>query len=139
MRIAEIGVKDVYCTAPTATLSEAASLMKRHGVGAVPVCEGDHLVGMLTDRDIVLSCVAAGMNPAACQVNEIMTSEPIAVNPQVELEDAAEIMAREQVRRLPLVENNRLVGMVSLGDLAVALSNSDSVVADTLRKISAAP
>ncbi len=137
MKVADVGLKEVYCTTPMATLNEVASMMKRHGVGSIPVCEGDHLTGMITDRDIVLSCVAAGTNPASCMVNEIMTSEPVGVNPRVELADAAEIMAREQVRRLPVVEEDRLVGMISLADIARAMPDNDKIVADVLRGVSA--
>jgi CBS domain-containing protein len=137
MKVADVGLKEVYCATPMSTLNEIATMMKRHGVGSIPVCEGDHLVGIVTDRDIVLSCVAAGTNPASCMVNEIMTSEPIGVNPRVDLEDAAGIMAREQIRRLPVMEGDSLVGMISLADMARALPDNDRVIADTLRGVSA--
>ncbi len=118
------------------SLNEIASMMKRHGVGAMLVCDGDKLVGMITDRDIVISCVAAGMDAVACQAKEFMTSNPITVTPERDLEEAARVMAREQVRRLPVVEEGCLVGMLSLGDIAMALPGNDSLVAETLRKIS---
>ncbi len=136
MKVRDIAMKDTYCASPTMSLNEIASMMKRHGVGAMPVCDGDKLVGMITDRDIVISCVAAGMDAVACQAKEFMTSNPITVTPDSDLEEAARVMAREQVRRLPVVEEGCLVGMLSLGDIATALPGNDSLVAETLRKIS---
>ncbi len=136
MKVRDIAMKDTYCASPTMSLNEIASMMKRHGVGAMPVCDGDKLVGMITDRDIVISCVAAGMDAVACQAKEFMTSNPITVTPESDLEEAARVMAREQVRRLPVVEEGYLVGMLSLGDIATALPGNDSLVAETLRKIS---
>ena len=136
MKVRDIAMKDTYFASPTMNLNEIASMMKRHGVGAMPVCDGDKLVGMITDRDIVISCVAAGMDAVACQAKEFMTSNPITVTPESDLEEATRVMAREQVRCLPVVEEGYLVGMLSLGDIAMALPGNDSLVAETLRKIS---
>ena len=135
MKVGELMTTPVYCITPDETLNQAAAMMKRHGVGSLPVCEGPHVVGMLTDRDIVMTCAAAGTNPAACQVSEVMTSEPVAVSPDVELEDVVDIMAREQVRRLPVMSGDELVGLISLGDLALALDD-DRLVARALREVS---
>jgi CBS domain-containing protein len=136
MKVRDIAMKETYCASPTMSLSEIASMMKRHGIGAMPVCDGDKLVGMITDRDVVVSCVAAGMDAAYCKAREFMTSNPIAVTPETELEEAARMMAREQVRRLLVVEEGCLVGMLSLGDVAIALPANDTLVAETLRRIS---
>ena len=136
MKVSEIALKEVYCIDPTATVSEAASMMKRHGVGALPVCSGDHLVGMITDRDMVISCVAASLNPAACRVNEVMTAEPLVVGPEADVEDAARVMAEEQVRRIPVADGDTVVGMLSLGDLARTLVTNDALVAGVLREVS---
>ncbi len=136
MKVRDIGIKEIYCATPTMNLNEIATMMKRHGVGAMPVCDGDKLIGMITDRDIVISCVAAGMNAAACQAKEFMTSNPVTVTPDTDSEEATRVMAREQVRRLPVVEEGCLVGMLSLGDIAMALPGNNSLVAETLRKIS---
>jgi CBS domain-containing protein len=136
MRISDIAIKEVYCAAPTTSLVETASMMKRHNVGLVPICEGKKLVGVVTDRDIVINCVAAGMDAARCNAKEFMTSNPILVTPDTNIEEAAKIMGKEQIHRLPVVDNGNLVGVVSLGDLAIALTRNDSLLADTLRKIS---
>lgn len=110
-------------------------MMKRHGVGILPVCQNGKLLGMITDRDIVVGCVAAGVDPKECRAREFMTSEPITVTPEEDMEKVASIMGKEQVRRLAVVDDERLVGMASLGDVAIAVAD-DVVVADTLRYIS---
>ncbi len=136
MKARDIGTREVHCAAPDANLGEVASMMKRHGVGAMPICEGDTLTGIITDRDIAVGCVAAGSAPADCQAREFMTSNPITVSADTDVEEAARIMAREQVRRLPVVEGDRMVGILSLGDIAAALPDNENLVADTLRKVS---
>lgn len=137
MKVKDIGIKEVHCANPSTTLSEIASMMKRHNVGVIPICQGKKLLGVLTDRDLVVSCMAADMNPKECKARELMTSNPITVTPDTDLEEAARIMGREQIHRLPVVEDGELVGIVSLGDISMALSANDSLVAQTLRKISA--
>lgn len=136
MKVKDVGIKDVHCANPSMSFSEIASMMKRHNVGVIPVCEGKRLMGMLTDRDLVISCMAADMNPKECKAREFMTSNPITVTPDTNLEEAARTMGQEQIHRLPVVEAGNLVGMISLGDVSMALSDDDSLVADTLRKIS---
>lgn len=136
MKVKDVGIKDVHCANPSMNFSEIASMMKRHNVGVIPVCEGKKLMGMLTDRDLVISCMAADMNPKECKAREFMTSNPITVAPDTNLEEAARIMGQEQIHRLPVIEAGNLVGMISLGDVSMALSDDDRLVADTLRKIS---
>lgn len=136
MKVKDIGMKEVYCTEPASNLSEVAAMMKRHNVGAVPVCEDDKLLGMITDRDLVLSCMAADMEPQKCEAREFMTSSAVSVTPDTDLEDAAKIMGQEQLHRLPVVDGDKLVGIISLGDVVIALKD-DKLVAETLRRISA--
>ena len=96
----------------------ACRLLSRHNVGALPVCSEDGtLRGIVTDRDIVLRCVAPEEDPADTCVGDIMTRQPATVTPGDDCARALRTMARNQVRRLPVVERGRLVGMVSLGDL----------------------
>ncbi len=135
MKVRDIGMKEVNCADPSMDLSEVATMMKRHNIGSVPVCEGGKLVGMLTDRDLVITCMASDMDPKECTAREYMTANPVTVTPDTDIEEAARIMGREQLRRLPVVENGKLVGMLSLGDIAVALED-DCLIAETLRKIS---
>lgn len=104
---------------PTASAALAARLISRHNVGALPVCgENRHLRGMVTDRDIVLRCIAAEEDPAQTLVRDIMTRSCTTVSPQDDCRAATRLMALHQVRRLPVVENGTLVGMISLADLA---------------------
>ena len=137
MKVRDIGIKELHCATPSMDLSEVASMMKRHNIGVVPVCEGKKILGILTDRDLVISCMASDMDPKECNAREFMTANPVTVSPDTDLEEAARIMGREQLRRLAVVEDGNLVGMISIGDVAMALAN-DSLVAETLRKVSSA-
>lgn len=104
---------------PTSSAALAARLLSRHNVGVLPVCGEDRkLRGVVTDRDIVLRCVAAEEDPAQTLVREIMTRGCATVSPQDDCRAATQLMARQQVRRLPVVEGGKLVGIVSLADLA---------------------
>jgi CBS domain-containing protein len=139
MKIREIAAKEVYCASPEATLREVASLMREHDIGAMPVCEGKKLVGIITDRDIVITCAAMGNSSLDCKAKDFMKKNPKTVSLDTDLEEAAKIMAEEQIRRLPVLGGDRVVGILSLGDLALALRDNDKLVADTLRKISTPP
>ncbi|MGI5963550.1 MAG: CBS domain-containing protein [Lawsonibacter sp.] len=104
---------------PTSSAALAARLISRHNVGALPVCSEDRrLRGMVTDRDIVLRCVAAEEDPAQTMVRDIMTRNCATVSPAADCREATRLMAVQQVRRLPVVEEGKLVGMISLADLA---------------------
>ena len=106
-------------THPDEPVVAAARLMRQRSIGALPVCSRDgRLRGMVTDRDIVLRCVAAEEDPAQTMVRDIMTRSCAAVSPHADCRQAAQLMSRQQVRRLPVVEEGRLVGMLSLADLA---------------------
>jgi CBS domain-containing protein len=97
----------------------AARMMKDEDVGLAPIVEGDRLVGTLTDRDIVTRVVAEGRDPQSVAVREVASTDLVTVDPGQELDDALQLMARNQVRRLPVVEEDgRLVGVVSQGDVA---------------------
>jgi CBS domain-containing protein len=97
----------------------AARTLTHYNIGALPVCGSDgRLCGVLTDRDIVTRCMAAGKNPDITTVREIMTGQVLSVEPEMDAGAAAHLMGRRQVRRLPVVEAGKLCGMLSLGDLA---------------------
>ena len=109
----------VIAVSPEESVAVAARLMARYNVGALPVRALDHsLCGSVTDRDMVLRCVALERKPEETSVSRVMTERVASVTPMTNLTQAADLMAREQVRRLPVVEGRRLVGMVSLGDLS---------------------
>ena len=96
----------------------AARLLKRMNLGALPVTERGRLTGMLTDRDIVLRCVAIGGDARTLTVADVMTRGVVTAEPGTKVDEAARRMGRGQVRRLPVVENGKLVGMLSLADMA---------------------
>lgn len=114
----EIMTTDVNYVTPEDNVYEVARLMKEHNIGMVPVVENGVLKGILTDRDIVIRGIAE-KNPNSSAVSEIMTQNPVYGTPDMSVHEAAQIMANAQIRRLPVVENNQLVGVVSLGDIAV--------------------
>jgi len=119
MQLREIMTKNVETTRPDATLFEAAKIMQREDVGSVPVCDGTRIQGMLTDRDIAIRAVAEGRDPFTTLVRDVMTSEVIYGNEKQDVQEAAELMEREQIRRLLVLDDNKkLVGIVSLGDIA---------------------
>ncbi|MGY8525527.1 CBS domain-containing protein [Paracidovorax citrulli] len=102
------------------TIQRAAELMGQLDVGALPVCDGRRLTGMVTDRDITVRCTASGADPATTKVSEAMTSEVQWCNEDDPVDSAREKMASSQIRRIPVInKDHQLVGMVSLGDLAV--------------------
>ncbi len=119
MLVREVMGPCVVAIHPGESAALAARLLARHNVGALPVCAGDgQLRGVVTDRDLVLRCLAAEEDPRQVPVGRIMTRHPAQVAPGDDVRLAAQAMARHQVRRLPVVEAGRVVGMVSLGDLA---------------------
>ena len=119
MEVRELMNPSVVTIEPTSSASLAARLISRHNVGSLPVCSSDgRLRGMVTDRDIVLRCIAAEEDPAQTLVRDIMTRGCTAVSPRDDCREATRLMSVQQVRRLPVVEDGRLVGIVSLADLA---------------------
>jgi CBS domain-containing protein len=118
MKIKEIMTTDVRAVSANDSISEAANIMKQLDVGAVPVLDNHLLVGIITDRDLVLRAIAEGKNSDE-RVSTIMTKNITTVSPDTDVHKAADLMASQQIRRLPIVENGRLVGIVSIGDMAV--------------------
>ncbi len=119
MKLREIMTNPVIRIHPDESVAVAARTLSRYNIGALPVCGSDgHLCGLVTDRDIVTRCLAAGRSPAGTSVREVMTANVIAGKPDMDAALAAGLMGRAQIRRLPVMENGRLCGMVSLGDLA---------------------
>ncbi|GGE67666.1 CBS domain-containing protein [Priestia taiwanensis] len=105
-----------YCT-PLDNVYEAAVKMKDLDVGVIPVVEHGQLIGLVTDRDLVVRGIAE-KHPGSNQITHVMSQELICVSPDDSVDKATELMARHQIRRLPVVEHGQLVGMLSLGDLA---------------------
>ena len=118
MQVKDIMSGQPIAIAPAEPVAAAARVLAQHNIGALPVCSGGQLRGMVTDRDIVLRCIAAGKSPKSVRVHELMTGRVATAAPDTDVSAAAGIMASEQVRRLPVVEQGRLVGMVSLADIS---------------------
>lgn len=110
---------NVRSAAPTDSLADAAQTMKQEDVGSLPVVEDDRLIGILTDRDIVLRAVAERVDPQSINVGDVASRDLVTVEPDQDLDEALVLMARHRVRRLPVVEDGRLVGMLAQADVAV--------------------
>jgi CBS domain-containing protein len=119
MKVRDIMTKNVATLNSTDSVERAAELMNEHNVGSIPVCDGERCVGIITDRDIALRSVAQGGNTHSQTVRDIMSSNPVVGSSDMDIHDAARIMSERQIRRLPIVDNGNLVGIVALGDLAV--------------------
>ena len=142
MEVKDLMNPSVVTIEPTSSAALAARLISRHNVGALPVCGGDgRLRGMVTDRDIVLRCVAAEEDPAQTPVKDIMSRNCAVVSPDDDAREATRLMAARQVRRLPVLEDGRVVGMVSLGDLArshrcdMEASKALSEISENVKKV----
>jgi CBS domain-containing protein len=116
------------------SLSDAAEVMRGEDVGSVPVVEEGRLAGIITDRDIVTRAVAERRDPQTVKVDEVASRELVTVEPDQDLDEALALMARHQVRRLPVVEEGRLVGMLAQAD--VALEAKEKKVGETIEEIS---
>ena len=136
MKICDVMTDNVVSIALGEPISAAAKLLKRCNIGALPVCdEKGALKGIITDRDIVVRCVALDSDPSKVKVEDIMSRGVVAVSPFEELERAVRIMSEDQVRRIPVLDSGRLVGMVSLCDMA-RNCNCDMEAAEALAEIS---
>jgi CBS domain-containing protein len=135
MQIKDVMTKSVASVNADDSVERAAQLMQEYNVGSIPVCHGEKVIGIVTDRDITLRCVAQGENSKNLTVRDVMTSNPVTGSPTMDVHDAARIMSERQIRRLPVVDNNNLVGIVALGDLAVEPKLSDDA-AEALKDIS---
>ena len=134
MNIRDVMTPNPRTVSPSDTIQSAAQIMRDQDTGAVPVVENGRPIGMVTDRYIVVRAVADG-GQLSRPVSDIVTTGVIAVTPEMSTREAAELMSEHQIRRLPVVEGERLVGIVSLGDLAVKDAH-DRRSGDTLEKVS---
>lgn len=136
MKLREIMTPNPVRIEPDTTVDVAARLLAQYNIGMLPVCTSDGaLRGLVTDRDIVTRCLAAGRSPAHTGVRDVMTRRVVSASPQMETSAAAHLMGREQIRRLPILEDGRLQGIVSLGDLA-EWEESSLDASDALTEIS---
>jgi len=139
MEIKDIMTKQVVSIHPSESVEVAARTMTQYNIGVLPVCANGKLCGIVTDRDMVTRCLAAGRLPCNTQVRQVMTEQVTAVRPDMETGVAAHLMGRLQIRRLPVVKDGIVCGMVSLGDMAAHAETSmdaEDVLADVCSNIS---
>jgi CBS domain-containing protein len=118
MKVKDIMTKDITYINPDSKVVEAAQLMQKHNVGSIPVCDQSGVIGIVTDRDIIVRNIAHGKDPKETPVRDVMTGQVIMASPDMEVDEVAGMMASKQIRRVPVVDNNMIVGMVALGDIA---------------------
>jgi CBS domain-containing protein len=136
MTVQEVMTANPEALSPEASIRQAASIMRDENIGVIPIIdEQGSLVGIITDRDIVVNAVALG-HSSDTSVEECMTHDPAGVARDTTVEQAMLLMSQQQIRRLPVLENGRLIGIVSLGDLADSAAPSQEK-AQTLEEISA--
>ncbi len=123
---------------PDMNAADAAALMKQFDTGVIPIVEGDELLGLVTDRDLVLRVVAERKEPTEVRLGDILTRSPVTISPDARLSDARDLMAEHKIRRLPVVKSGRLTGILSLGDVALA-DASDRAVGEVLQEVSESP
>jgi CBS domain-containing protein len=137
-KVADVMTQRPRAVTPRTPLNEVAEVMEAEDVGVVPIVEGDRLVGIVTDRDIVVRAVAKGKDPRGMPVSEVSTRELLTVSPDDDLSDALKLMAQYQVRRVAVTaEDDRLVGVVSQAD--VALQGKDRATGQVVEDISRQP
>lgn len=119
MKVKDIMTTNVQCANQSATLEEVSNKMKSLNVGSIPVCDsGNRLLGIVTDRDIVVRGLSQGLQSQA-MAKDVMTVSPVTVSPDTDVTEATRLMSEHQIRRIPVVENGILVGIVAIGDVAV--------------------
>ncbi|MEW6157645.1 MAG: CBS domain-containing protein [Verrucomicrobiota bacterium] len=135
MKVRDIVTNDPEVIHPEATICEAARKMKEHDIGMLPVCDGERLVGSLTDRDLTIRAIAEGADPFRTRVSEVMTKKVHWCYEDEDLESAAHTMEEAQIRRLPVMNRQkRLVGIISIGDLAVR-SRDEKLLEEVMEEV----
>lgn len=136
MKVKECMCTEVSCVKPESTICDVAKLMLNKHVGCVPVCdEKNKVVGIVTDRDLILRSLACEKDGKQTPISEIMTTKVFNVAPDAEVSEAKKTMCECQIRRVPVVENDILVGIITLGDLANNKNVSSKEVSDTMEEI----
>jgi CBS domain-containing protein len=130
MKIRDVMVRDVVAIDPSASLAEAAQLMQEANVGILPVVEEGQVCGVITDRDLVVRAIAVGADLTATPVGECATGDPVVAHPDWSLDQAMEAMARAQIGRLPVIDDdNTLAGIITLGSLALRAKKDKQTLA----------
>lgn len=116
--VSEIMTKDIKVCTPHDSVTSAAKIMRDIECGSVPVCEGKEVVGIITDRDIVIQCVAEGKDSNSVHCHDCMSTDVVTCTADTDVHECARMMAQHQIRRIPVVENGEIVGIIAIGDLA---------------------
>lgn len=140
MKIRDIMTSPAISISPNESVEVAARTLTHYNIGALPVCGSDgKICGLVTDRDLVIRCMASNRAPGQTTVRDVMTGQVMSVQPDMEIDAAAQLMGKQQIRRLPVTQNGKLCGMVSLGDIATKqenLADTAGVLADVSSNIS---
>jgi len=137
MKVREIMTSDPRTATPDTTLVEIATMMKEEDVGVIPIVDDDRVTGMVSDRDIVVRCIATGKDANDCTAEDVMSSGVKTIDQDADVDEAARLMADAKVRRLAVVKGGKLIGMLSLGDIAVnASEEEEETTAETLEEVS---
>src|SRR5207248_1358696 len=136
MKVKDIMTKNPETVGPGTTVADVARLMRDLDVGIVPVVNEDQLMGVITDRDITIRVTAAGLAPFEVSVQDFLSPNPVSVSPNDDLDKARQVMADHQIRRLLVTEGNKLVGILSIGDVATKDKSEDAETGETLEEIS---
>jgi CBS domain-containing protein len=134
--VREAMTEDPRSISPSASVVEAAQLMREGHIGSLPITDDETLIGMITDRDITTRVVAEAADPTKISVGDVYSRDLVSVEPDQDLEDALRLMARHQIRRLPVVEDGKLVGIVAQADIALALKEDEKKTGELLEAIS---
>ena len=134
MKVSDLMTSQPATVGPDDPCAKAATLMREEDCGAIPVVKGGKLVGIVTDRDIAIRAVADGRDPKTTKVSEVMSADPVTVTPDTDADEARRLMADHQVRRLPVVEDGRLLGIVVTAQLA-RRENAEEM-GETIKEIS---
>ena len=118
MKVKELMTREPTTVGPDATLGEVATLMRQEDCGSIPVVRDRRLVGIVTDRDIVVRGIAAGKDARSTPVSDVMSADPVCVGPDADVTEAEKIMGDRQIRRLPVVEDGMLTGILVIGQIA---------------------
>ena len=141
IKASDIMSREIVSLVPGSTVHEAAVLMRKNNIGVLPVVSAGALKGVVTDRDIILRCIADGEDPNQTKAQDVMTTNVAYLTPERSVRDVLSLMAAEQVHRVPVVEDGILQGMVSFSDVARCISGSEeeAAMAQTIEEISQTP
>lgn len=119
MKVRDLMTTNVKWANQDQSIEEVAHILATSDIGSVPVCQGEQVLGIITDRDIIVRAIAQGKDPKTTKCSEIMSKNVKTVTSDTDVHQASDLMAENQIRRLPVIENNRLIGFLAIGDIAV--------------------